>query len=242
MVKLYPDTGRGLPLRVLSDSAVILWTLAWIAAGLAVHAAVETLQVVSSGLNGAGTTFNQLIAALTAAIPRGIPGLSSFLAAQAEALKHLSGDQLIAGAHQIHDGIDRLALLLSLLIALPPILTVLIGYLQWRIRDAREMGAALAFVLAAQRAGRLEQAHAALAFRALSTLSFTELMRASDDPVGDLAAHRYDRLAAAMMKRAGMRPRGAGGSRLRPPLPLPAASEIGAGGEQEDEERSSGHQ
>jgi len=37
-------------------------------------------------------------------------------------------------------------------------------------------------------------------------------MRASPDPVGDLAEHRYDRLATAMLKRAGIDP-----TRLAPP-------------------------
>ena len=51
------------------------------------------------------------------------------------------------------------------------------------------------------------------------SLSFRQLMSASSDPVGDLAEHRYERLAAAMLKRAGLDP-----GRLAPPnLPeLPA--------------------
>jgi hypothetical protein len=35
-------------------------------------------------------------------------------------------------------------------------------------------------------------------------LSFRQLMSASADPVGDLVEHRYDRLANAMLKRAGL--------------------------------------
>jgi len=56
----------------------------------------------------------------------------------------------------------------------------------------------------------------------VSTLSFRQLMSASADPVGDIADHRYERLADAMLRRAGLDP-----SRLAPPaLPeLPAHKE-----------------
>ncbi len=53
---------------------------------------------------------------------------------------------------------------------------------------------------------------AVLASRAVSTLTFRQLMSASADPVGDIAERRYERLAAAMMKRAGLDP-----GRLTPP-------------------------
>lgn len=54
--------------------------------------------------------------------------------------------------------------------------------------------------------GRIEQAKAVLAYRALATLNFTQLMRTSRDPVGDLSNRDYDRLAAAMLDRAGLDP------------------------------------
>ncbi len=83
----------------------------------------------------------------------------------------------------------------------------------------REVGAALGFVRVASLTGRADAARAVLAYRAISTLSFRQLMSASADPVGDIAERRYDRLAAAMLKRAGLDP-----GRLAPPeLPeLPA--------------------
>ena len=74
------------------------------------------------------------------------------------------------------------------------------------------MGSALAFVRRAMASGRIEQAKAVLAYRALATLSFTQLMKTSRDPVGDLSNRDYDRLAAAMLDRAGLDP-----WRLAPP-------------------------
>src|SRR2546423_15476772 len=59
---------------------------------------------------------------------------------------------------------------------------------------------------------RADAARAVLAYRAVSSLSFRQLMSASPDPVGDLVEHRYDRLAKAMLLRAGLDP-----TRLAPP-------------------------
>src|SRR5258708_21205510 len=81
-----------------------------------------------------------------------------------------------------------------------------------RWRDVRETGAAGAFVRIGSMTGRADQAGAVLAYRAVSTLSFRALMSASADPVGDIAERRYERLADAMLKRAGLDP-----SRLAPP-------------------------
>ncbi len=84
--------------------------------------------------------------------------------------------------------------------------TVVWAYLGWLIYQT------VMVVRIAAMTGRAEAARAVLAYRAVSSLSFRQLMSASPDPVGDLAEHRYDRLATAMMKRAGIDPK-----RLPPP-------------------------
>src|SRR2546430_1358626 len=101
---------------------------------------------------------------------------------------------------------------LRVLAAVPPIILVLVPYAGWRWSDSRETGAALGFVRIASMTGRADAARAVLAYRAVSSLSFRQLMTASPDPVGDLVEHRYDRLAKAMLLRAGLDP-----TRLAPP-------------------------
>jgi hypothetical protein len=80
------------------------------------------------------------------------------------------------------------------------------AYLVWRVRGARELDAAREFLRSAQRSGRVEEAKAVLAHRAVVVLPFRQLMRASADPVGDLAAHRHEALAAALLRQNGLRP------------------------------------
>jgi hypothetical protein len=212
MIKLYPDRRLPALLRVLSDTVVAGWTVAWALLGWLIYQTVLGLEVIANGITSTGATFNSWIASFRNAVPGGIPYLTQFLYDTADALRKYSGDPLVSAGHQVHDAIIQLAIVLALLVALPPILLVLVPYGAWRWRDMREIGAALAFVRIASMTGRADQARAVLAYRAVSMLSFRQLMSASADPVGDIAEHRYDRLANAMLKRAGLDP-----ARLAPP-------------------------
>jgi hypothetical protein len=219
MIKLYPDRFIPAFLRVIGDLIAIGWTIAWAALGWLIYNTVLGLQVIADGITNTGNTFNNWIASFRSAVPGGIPLITQFLLNVADTLHKYSGEPLVSAGHQIHDAILQVAIVLALLVALPPILMVLVPYGFWRWRDMREIGSALAFVRIASITGRADQARAVLAYRALSTLSFRQLMAASPDPVGDISERRYERLAAAMLKRAGL-----DASRLAPPdLPeLPA--------------------
>lgn len=218
MIKLYPDRSFPAFLRVIGDVLTLVWTLAWAGLGWLIYKTVLGLQVIADGITSTGTTLNGWIASFRNAVS-GVPLVAQFLVSVADALRKYSGDSLISAGHQVHDAIIQVAIVLALLVALPPILMVLVPYGAWRWRDMRELGSALAFVRIASITGRADQARAVLAYRAIATLSFRQLMSASADPVGDISEQRYERLAAAMMKRAGLDP-----SRLAAPdLPeLPA--------------------
>jgi hypothetical protein len=212
MLKIYPDRRWPAFLRVLSDATTSVWAVAWAYLGWLIYSTVMGLEVIADGIRNTGLTFNQWLAAFRKAVPGGIPILTKFLQDTADTLRHYSGDPLISTGQSIHDAIFRAAVVLALLVALPPILLVLVPYTAWRWRDMRETGAALAFVRIASMTGRADAARAVLAYRAVSTLSFRQLMSASPDPVGDLVEHNYERLATAMLKRAGLDP-----TRLAPP-------------------------
>lgn len=212
MIKIYPDRRWLAFLRVLADTIVVAWTVVWAYLGWLIFQTILGLEVIADGITSTGATFNQWIASFRHAVPGGIPLLTQFLLNVADTLQKYSGNPLVSAGHQIHDAIFHAAVVLALLVALPPILLVLLPYTGWRWRDMRETGAALAFVRIASLTGRADAARAVLAYRAVTTLSFRHLMKASADPVGDLVEHRYERLADAMLKRAGLDP-----TRLAPP-------------------------
>jgi hypothetical protein len=206
LLKPYPDRALPALARVVADVLTVAWMVVWGLAGFAVYQTVMQLEAIADGISSTGRTFNSWIAAIRGVTPRGIPYLSSFLLDEANALQHASGDRLLALGNEVHGDIFQAAVILGLMVAIPPIVIVAVAYGSWRYRDMREMGAAMQFVRIAYLTGRAEQARAVLAYRAISSLSFRQLMRASSDPVGDLAQHNYDRLAAAMLERAGLDP------------------------------------
>src|SRR5256714_6570819 len=206
MLKIYPDRRWPAFLRVLADTIVSFWTVVWAYLGWLIYQTVMGLEVIADGIKNTGNTFNQWIAAFRAGIPGGIPLLTKFLQDTADTLRHYSGGQLVVAGQTFHEAMFRVAIILALLVALPPILLVLLPYSGWRWRDMRETGAALAFVRIASITGRADAARAVLAYRAVSSLSFRQLMTASPDPVGDLVEHRYDRLPPPPPQAAGAGP------------------------------------
>jgi len=204
VLKFYPDRPGPRFGLLLLDLAIVIWGALWVAAGMTVYRLVTALWVVSDAISGTGRTFNSWIGDFRNAVPRNIPFISDYLLSATGALQKHTGDSLIQTGTQAHDSIQQVALALAVLTAAPPILIVGVLYLLWRWRQAREMGSALAFVRAAEKSGTLEQARALLAFRAVATLPFSRLMRASKDPVGDLSGGHHDQLAAEMLRSAGL--------------------------------------
>lgn len=206
MLKLYPDAVMGRLWRLALDILAILWAGGWALAGWFVYNLVLALQVIADGITSTGRTFNSWVDSFRNSTPRNIPGLSSALLGIADALQRNAGSPLIQQGTEAHQRIEQLAIVFGLVTAAVPILIVAGLYTIWRWRDAREMAAAEDFVIAAASSGRVEEARAVLAHRAVASLSFRQLMRASPDPIGDLDSRRYDALAAAMARRVGLRP------------------------------------
>jgi hypothetical protein len=203
---IYPELPAGRLARLLADVLALLWTAAWALVGWHVYLLVIGLEVIADAITSTGRTFDSWIQAFRQATPGGIPGLSGALQGLAGALQRSAGTPLVRSGAEAHSRIEQLAVVLGLLVGLLPFLAVAGTYLLWRVRDAREIGAAAAFVRAAREGGRIEQAQAVLAHRAVATLPFRQLMRASRDPIADLENGRHDALAAALLRRRGLHP------------------------------------
>jgi hypothetical protein len=206
MLTIYPERWPGRLWRLALDILAVLWTAAWAIAGWTVYQLVLALEVVADSITRTGQTFNSWVRAFQGSVPGGIPGLSGALHSVGDALQRSAGDPLVQRGLEAHARIEQLAVALGLFVALLPIVSVTGVYLLWRGRDARELTAAARFVRTAERTGRVEQANAVLAHRAVALLPFRQLMRASADPIADLAEGRYEALAGAMLRRAGMHP------------------------------------
>lgn len=224
MVKLYPDGARGAAKRIVADLLAAAWTAASIVAGLRVHDLVLSLRVVATAITDTGRTFNSWIDTFQNVAPVNIPliggAISDYLRGLAGSLRASTGDVLVSNGSSLYAQIGTIALGLGVIAGLVPFLAVVVPFAFWRWRDVREMGAAAAFVRMAARTGRVEEARALLAFRAVSKLPFRRLMQVSADPIGDLQSQMYEALAGEMLRAAGLGP-----ARLATPphseLPVP---------------------
>lgn len=207
MVKLYPDPGWQRTRRIVADLLVLAWSAIWIYAGVEIYRLVISLQRLADGITGTGQRIDGIISAFRESVPGGVPLVSSFLDQLGTALERSSGRPLMALGTAAHGDVARLALLMALTVSAPSLILVSGRYLVRRWRDARELGAARAFVDAAVTGGAAPAVTALLAYRAVTTLSFAQLMRVSRDPVADLLNGRHDRLAAAQLVHLGLSPK-----------------------------------
>jgi hypothetical protein len=101
------------------------------------------------------------------------------------------GRETSQNGRSVEDDVDSLALLIGAGLALGPTLPILALWVPPRVSRERERHALRKSLKSDDRI-----ALAYLAHRAVATRLFRELRKASDDPVADLAAGRYEALAA----------------------------------------------
>jgi hypothetical protein len=200
-MRLYPDTPDDRGRAVAKDALVLLtlFVLAWLA--LKVHDTVDKLAVLGTGVHDSGEAVQNGFGAAADAVS-GVPVVGGEVG---DALRDAGAgtggnvaDAGRAGEDRVHD----LANLLGFLFFALPASILLVTTLPGRIRQVRELNAA----------GRLldtssEERRRLVAMRAAFTLPASELARHTKDPLGDLAAGRYDRLIEAAYDAAGLRRR-----------------------------------
>lgn len=182
-----------------ADAVVLLWCGGWIAAAVTVGMDLQSITKLSGILALAGKSLSSAAAAVGALTHLPLVGhqftsIRSALAA--------TGATAQTNAPKVGHSVDQLSVLLPVVIAAVPVLSVLAVYVPLRVQRSRE-GAALTRALS-----ELDPAamRLLLARRAVDNLAFHQLEAVSDDPWADLAAGRLDRLAAGELRRLGLSP------------------------------------
>ena len=201
-MRFYPQVPARRLATLLRDLAVVvaLVLLAWL--GLAVHDAVDRLAVFGEGVAGAGTAVQSGFESAAGQVER-TPLIGDRLAGGLRAAGEGTGGNVASLGRQGEDAVHRLATLLGLLVFGLPAALVLAQWLPRRIAQVRQLTAA-ARVLADP--GSRERQRV-IAMRAAMALPYGQLVRYTRDPLGDLAAERYDGLVAAALDDAGLRAR-----------------------------------
>jgi hypothetical protein len=200
-MRLYPDTPDDRGRAVAKDALVLLtlFVLAWLA--LKVHDAVDELAVLGTGVRESGEVVQSGFEKAGEAAS-GIPVVGDEVSdALSDAGSGTGGEVAQAGSdgeERVHD----LADLLGVLFFAIPASILLLATLPGRIRQVRELNATERLLDVTS-----EERRRLVAMRAAFCLPARELARHTKDPIGDLAAGRYDPLIDAAYDEAGLRPR-----------------------------------
>ena len=211
-MRIYPDVPARRARTLAGDLAVLLslLLLAWL--GLTVHDTVNELGSLGRGVQGAGNAVQDGFRSAADAVGRA-PVVGGEIAERLREGGQESGGRVASAGRRGEDAVHDLADLLGLLTFGLPAALLLWRTLPPRIAQVRSLTAAERVIGDAADPGRRR----ALATRALCSLPYGALLRHTRDPLGDLAAERYDALVAAAFEDAG----------LRPSSPGPRAAELG---------------
>jgi hypothetical protein len=195
-VKLYAETAGLRARQLVGDLAVLAWTAAWVAAGLALYRLVEKLAVPGARVEQAGSNLAGDVAEIQQKVGR-LPVVGDELRDPFGRLAGVGRTLADAGATQ-QEVVRQLALWLGVVVAAVPVIALLLVWLPRRVSWMREAGAASRL--------RLDGADLELfAIRAVANRSLRELHRVTPDPAGDLRAGEFDALADLELRALGLR-------------------------------------
>ena len=202
-MRIYPDTADDRGRAVAKDALVLLtlFVLAWLA--LKVHDTVDKLAVLGTGVHDSGEVVQKGFEQAGEAAS-GIPVVGGDVENALHDAGSGTGGEVAQAGSDGEDRVHDLANLLGLLFFAIPASILLIATLPGRIRQFRDLNAADRLLdLTSEDRRRL------VATRAAFSLPARELARHTKDPLGDLAAGRYDPLIDAAYDEAGLRRRAA---------------------------------
>jgi hypothetical protein len=201
-MRLYPQVTAARNRALIADlaSIVLLILFAW--AGLKVHDAVDRLAVLGEGVQATGGAVQGGFESAADAVD-GTPVVGDDVADGLRSAGEESGGEVEDLGGRGVDNVHRLANLLGFVTFALPALLVLTRWLPGRIGQIRRLQDA-ELVVGDQ--GSRERRRV-LAMRAAFSLPYGQLLRHTPDPLGDLAAERYDALIDAALEDLGLRAR-----------------------------------
>jgi hypothetical protein len=202
-MRFYPDIPHRFANRLVADVLVIVVLVLLALIGLKVRDTVNKLTVVPQGVRETGSAVQTGFHDAADAVD-GVPVIGGDLSDALSGAGEGSGGRVEQLGDEGVDRTHRLANLLGLIVFALPALAVLSWYLPRRVDQIQRLTAASKVL--DERAGPERQR--LVAMRAAFALPYETLLRHTADPLGDLAAERYDALIAAVLEDSGLRPGG----------------------------------
>jgi hypothetical protein len=199
-MRLYPDMPGRRAAVVLRDALVVTLLVLFAFVGLAVYDAVESLAVLGTGVREAGSSVSGGFDAAAEAVD-GVPLVGGALGGALRGAGEGTGGNVEDLGRQGEEAVRQLATILGLTTFVLPSAVLLALYLPTRIELSRRMSAADQVL----RGDASPERQRVIAMRAAFSLPYGQLLAHTRDPLGDLAAERYDALVAAALEDAGLR-------------------------------------
>lgn len=194
-MKLYADHRPLAARQAVGDLLLLVWVWAWVRIGQHLTSLVDRLAEPGRTLERAGTTLEDGLDAAAGGVDR-LPLVGGALEDIFDDTAGAGRSLRAAGAEQAQAAHD-LAVAVGLVVAGLAIVWALSRYLPARLRWVRDASAVAGLVEGATDL-RL------FALRAVANRPLAELARVSADPAGDLAAGRYEDLAALELTALGL--------------------------------------
>jgi hypothetical protein len=199
-MRLYPDVPSRRFSTLASDLLVLLLLVLFAWLGLEVHDAVDRLAVLGHGVRETGSAIQSGFDSAADAVDD-VPLVGGKVADGLRGAGQGTGGDLADLGRSGEDSAHRLANLLGLLTFALPSLLLLLRFLPDRLAQVRRLTAATRVLAAPDEPERRRT----IAMRAAFALPYGRLLEHTRDPLGDLAAGRYDALVAAALEDAGLR-------------------------------------
>jgi hypothetical protein len=199
-MRFYPDIPHRFANRIVADFLVIALLVLLALLGLRVRDTVNKLVVVPQGVRETGSAVQSGFHDAADAV-HGVPLIGGDLSDAFDSAGEGSGGRVEALGDEGVDRTHRLANLLGLLVFGLPAILVLSRYVPGRVEQIRNLTAASRVL--DERAS--PERRRLVAMRAAFALPYETLLRYTADPLGDLAAERYDPLIDAVLEDSGLR-------------------------------------
>jgi len=201
---LYPDIPGARTRQVLLDLFVVALIVLFIWIGIQVHDLVSALAVLGTGVSAAGTGIQSGFNSVGESISN-VPVVGGSIGDVFASVGQSTGGNLAAIGQQGQDAVYLLATVIGIITAALPIIVLLVAVVPRRWRKIREMSSARGL------AGYVDlndpERARLVAMRAAFGLPYSELIRYTSDPFGDLAEGRYEALINAALADVGLMPR-----------------------------------
>lgn len=204
MLKFYSEVWSARIREVAADVATWAWVVLWTVIGFRINEAIaqfaEAGRVLRGGgesLVGAGTRLGDALHD----VPLAGPGIDDLATGAFGA----AGQPFIQAGHELEDLLLFIARLLAVLVVGVMLGPWLSRYVPWRASRLANLRAAHFAIRLAPRNVSDRAIQQVLATRAISRMTYEELLEHSSDPLGDYASGRYERLAKAELASVGLK-------------------------------------